>query len=93
MGHVPDPDAGEAVNQRLAEGWRPSKLTERTWLRGGGPVIEGPDDDVVTEPFDEAEEMTPAEEEALIHRVYEAPDAGGLRPVIVDWSYLPPGPA
>jgi hypothetical protein len=89
MGHVSDPDADEAVNQRLADGWRPSQLTERRWLRGGGPVIEGPDDDVVGEPYDETEEMTEAEEQALIHRVYEDPEAGGLEPVIVEWNYLP----
>jgi hypothetical protein len=88
MGHVSDP-AAEVVERRLEEGWRPSQLTERTWLRGGRPVIEDPDDDVAAEPYDETEPMTTAEEQALIHRVYQEPDAGGLEPVVVEWNYMP----
>lgn len=92
MGHVPDPDADEAVEQWLAEGWRPSRFVERAWIRGGGNVIEGPDHDVVTEEYDEMWSMTPAEEEALVHRVYEDPDAAGLQPFIVEPDYTPDAP-
>lgn len=69
------------VDDRLRDGWRPSKHQERLWVRGGSF-----DPDTEEEKYNESEPMTAEEEQALITRQYvmEASAEGVLRPVLVE---------
>lgn len=76
--------ARDDVEARLADGWRPAQ-GDRLWVRGGEVVLSGPDRDR-SETYDESDEMTEAEEQALIERPQAASaDAfGALDPRVVD---------
>lgn len=60
-------DDADAVEQRLNDGWLPSKSLHRKWVRGATREWDGED---WVEILDDAEteDMTPGEEQALIER-------------------------
>lgn len=54
------------VDEMIKDGWRPAKTVSRLWVKGQTVEHDEHDRDVVSETWDEAMDMTIAEEAELI---------------------------